>query len=113
MLIPNSKSNYYGVPNEINSFGLRDREFSLDKTENTVRIVFLEDSVTYGLGVRPEATFPRLFEGILNEETHSNRYETINAGVIGFNRYQQTKLFCIRFVKSFLSIVVFVLLYLA
>ncbi len=31
MLIPNSKSNYYGKPNEINSFGLRNREFRLKK----------------------------------------------------------------------------------
>ncbi len=83
-LIPHSESNYYGVENKINFFGLRDSEFSLEKKEGKIRIVFIGDSITYGIGVRLENSFPKIVEQMLNRNEGTDRYETINAGVIGY-----------------------------
>jgi lysophospholipase L1-like esterase len=84
-LIPNARSNYYGVPNAINSLGFRDREFGLKKPEGIRRIVFIGDSVAYGVGMRLEESFPKIVERMLNEGLEGEEYETINAGVVAYN----------------------------
>jgi lysophospholipase L1-like esterase len=84
-LIPNSQAYHYGVLNKINSLGMRDREIRAQKPDDIIRIAFLGDSITYGLGVRLEDTFPKVVEDILNKQSQTDRYESINGGVIGYN----------------------------
>jgi len=69
-----------------NSFGLRDREFSVDKPRGTVRIIALGDSFTFGHGIENEAApWPKVLESLLNAAAPvGTRYEVINAGQNGF-----------------------------
>jgi lysophospholipase L1-like esterase len=82
-LIPGGYSaDYVGVPVSINRLGLRDREVAVPKPADTVRILGLGDSVTFGYGVRLEETYLKVLEGRLNARAAPGlRYEVINAGV--------------------------------
>jgi acyl-CoA thioesterase-1 len=51
------------------------------KTESRPRIVFLGDSLTAGLGLAPEQSYPALLQHKLDERGY--RYEVVNAGVSG------------------------------
>lgn len=75
----------------INSHGLRNREFPLQKPEHTFRIVTLGDSFTYGLGLKSEETYVKQLEALLNtqRDAHETRYEVLNAGVPGYNTHQE------------------------
>lgn len=86
--IPNSSRRIMGASVSINSKGLRDREYSYEKSEGTFRILVLGDSVTFGFGVEMERTYPKLLEKWLNESGKRN-YEVINAGVGNYNTLQE------------------------
>ena len=68
--IPNIESTVqhaeYTMHVRMNSHGLRDREFSLEKPPRTVRIGVFGDSFTFGEGVEVEETYPKLLEQLLN-----------------------------------------------
>ena len=64
---------------KINSFGLRDREFTINKSSKT-RILFVGDSFTFGWGVENEFSLPKQLETILNKESKNEEYEVINCG---------------------------------
>jgi lysophospholipase L1-like esterase len=86
LMKPGSYYEWQGIPVVINSHGLRDRETSYEKPENTFRILNLGDSIAMGWGVRLEDTYGKKLEELLNQdETVSIRYEVINAGVPGWN----------------------------
>jgi hypothetical protein len=75
----------YGDPTpeiRINSLGFRDDEITMDKPENTKRILVLGDSFTFGMGVAHEDIFTEVLEENLNNEDIN--YEVINAGSIGY-----------------------------
>lgn len=75
---------------KINSKGLRDYEYSYDKSSNVFRILVLGDSFTAGLQVQMEDTYPKALERLLNNKNHENyRYEVINSGVSGYNTIQE------------------------
>jgi lysophospholipase L1-like esterase len=82
-LIPGGFSaDYVGVPVSINRLGLRDHELAVPKPADTVRILALGDSVTFGYGVRLEETYLKVLEGRLNARAAPGvRYEVVNAGV--------------------------------
>ena len=81
------------VTNHINSHGLRGREVDLLPPPNTMRILLLGDSFTYGEGVEEDDTFSNQLEQLLNTSTMKDmgslRYETINAGVSGYNTHDE------------------------
>jgi hypothetical protein len=52
---------------DINSQGFRDKEFSLSKPTNTIRILAMGDSWTYGWYVNLNDTWPKKLENLLNE----------------------------------------------
>ena len=71
---------------QINSLGLRDREFSFNKPKNTFRILILGDSQTLGHGIdRLEDTYPKKLEKKLNQKSSSIHFEVINASDSGWN----------------------------
>lgn len=83
---PSCSASYYGfqvpLPKtsiEINSFGIRDREYSLEKKNGTYRIFALGDSFTFGLGVNNGEAFPDLIEEELNA-LYQTRFEVFNLG---------------------------------
>ena len=88
---PNRKTKLMGVNFETNSQGLRDREFSFERTPGVLRIMMLGDSLTVGWGVNAEATFSKRLESLLNGNgTHA---EVINAGAGNWNTIQEVQYF--------------------
>ena len=75
----------------INSFGLRDSEIYKDK-KTAIRLLLLGDSVTFGWGVNQKEIFPEVLERLLNQNS-TTEIEVINAGVGGYNTYQETQYF--------------------
>ena len=71
----------------INEIGIRDGPIN-QKGSNEFRIVFLGDSVTFGVGVPNSATFVRKLEVIL-QETANRRVRAINTGVTSYNTTMQ------------------------
>lgn len=69
-------------PVHINSKGIRGPEFEPQKPANTIRILSLGDSTTFGWGLSDEETYSRLLEKFLGEKTKGKpRVEVLNAGV--------------------------------
>lgn len=83
-LIPNTtcrfKTTEWDISYKINSRGLRDFEYSVEKPENAYRILMLGDSFIEGSGVPLETSYPKLLEKALNENSPS-KTEVIDAGV--------------------------------
>src|SRR5437588_5921366 len=81
---------FAGVPVHINSLELRDpREYPLPKLSNTVRILVLGDSVTFGHGSVYEHTYPYLFEQRLKAWRPDVDWQVWNAAVPGYNTSQE------------------------
>lgn len=76
------------VPFRTNSQGLRDREYSVDKPENTFRVVVLGASITLPVGVEIERAFHSVLERELAQELAPLRVEFINFAVSAYNPSQ-------------------------
>jgi lysophospholipase L1-like esterase len=88
---PNRSAFLMGVPVSINSEGLRDREFSVDKPPSVYRIMMLGDSTTFGWGVRQEDTAAKFLERKLNADLPPgyNHVEVMNTGVGNYDTVQE------------------------
>lgn len=73
-----SKSGEYDVPVSINNFGFRGKDISLEKKPDTLRIMAIGDSFTFGVGAKDDETIPVLIEQGLNAK--GIKTEMINAG---------------------------------
>ncbi len=81
---------FSGVPVHINNLGFRDsRDYSIAKRANTVRILFLGDSVTFGHGSLYEHTYPYLLEQRLKAWRPDVDWQVWNLGVPGYNTSQE------------------------
>lgn len=70
----------------INSSGLRDYEYPIQKNNRVFRIVVLGDSVTFGHGVELDQAYHKILERMLNLGLKIRlRYEVLNFGVSGYN----------------------------
>jgi lysophospholipase L1-like esterase len=87
--VPNGHAHLMGVDVDINSQGLRDREYTLEKPPGTYRILMLGDSTTFGWGVRAEDTAAKILERELNAAGSDTRFEVINAGVGNYGTVQE------------------------
>ena len=82
--IPHGRARFIGVPVAINSLGLRGDEISVHKPPNTIRIVTVGDSITFGYGIPVEDTYAKVLERRLNEGVAGGtRYEVLNGGTLG------------------------------
>jgi lysophospholipase L1-like esterase len=82
--IPHGHANFIGVPVTINSYGLRGGEISTAKPRNTVRILVVGDSITFGYGIPVESTYAKVLEKRLNNDAPGKmQYEVLNGGTIG------------------------------
>ena len=68
-------------PVHINSQGLRGPEYQTEKPANTIRILSLGDSRTFGWGLSDEETYSRRLEHSLQAYVGPDKKEVINAGV--------------------------------
>lgn len=70
---------------KINSFGLRDDEFT-NKTDK-YRIIAVGDSFTEGIGVERSSSYPEILQSLLGQKKVDT--EVINAGVSGYSPDQE------------------------
>lgn len=90
-LVPNVEIALKGAPFKVNSQGLHDREYTLEKAAGVTRIAVLGSSHVMGVGVPMEENFENLIEERLNVQTVSGNgrpYEVINFGVAGYGLLQ-------------------------
>jgi len=93
--VDNPKMVYEIVPesivckNKINKQGFHDKDFTIEKPKNLIRIAMLGDSITQGIFISQDKTFSAKLEELLNQkakERHSPlKYEVMNFGVAGYN----------------------------
>jgi len=80
-----SKGREFSVPIKINSKGLRDYEYDLEKKDNVFRIALVGDSITEARQVELDETFAKLVEVELNrlnkQKGKYRKIEVINFGV--------------------------------
>ncbi len=86
---PNASMRLMNSMVDINSDGLRDREYPLSRNDK-YRAIILGDSLTFGWGVEQEDTFENLLEEMLNRK---RPVELINFGAGNYNTEQQVNLF--------------------
>lgn len=71
-----------------NSYGLRDKEYTIEKPENIFRVAVIGDSYTQGSGVSINNTYHSILEGWYNNEQNDLTYQFINFGVGGYSLRQ-------------------------
>jgi hypothetical protein len=86
---PNARFHKYAV----NSHGFRGREVSLEKPEDTFRIVFLGDSIVWGHQLDESETLAGQLESKLNLMSTTKKFEVLNFGVSGYSTQQEVELF--------------------
>lgn len=77
-LIPNKKGYLNGVKIEINSLGMRGKEYSLQKPQNTFRIVIIGASTEFGPGIENKDLYQTKLENMLNASGDERKYEVLN-----------------------------------
>jgi hypothetical protein len=81
-------------PVHINSHGTRGPEFAVAKPRDTIRIVSLGDSKTFGWGLAESETYSGVLERLLQEKAGpGRRIEVINAGVNAYSYPQMQAYF--------------------
>lgn len=85
--IPNFATTFKGDTLSTNSLGLRDKEYTLQKAGNTVRMAFLGGSYIMGSGVSNEENFAALTEKKINT-TKESPVEILNFGAGGYHLIQ-------------------------
>ena len=86
---PGAQKELMDVQVSINSDGLRDKEYPVQKGD-AYRIIFLGDSLTFGWGVEIEDTFQYILEEELSKSAPT---EVINFGTGNYNTEQEVNLF--------------------
>ena len=86
---PNASAYLMGVDVDINSDGLRDDEYEVERNASR-RVAILGDSLTFGWGVEKSETFEVLLEQMFSERGPT---EMINFGHGNYNTQQQVNLF--------------------
>jgi lysophospholipase L1-like esterase len=94
-LIPLRHIQWNGNTFSTNQWGMRDREYTLEKPAGTLRIALMGPSHVMGNGVSDGETFENLVEERLNREYRNGKYthfEILNFGVDGYTMNQQVAL---------------------
>jgi lysophospholipase L1-like esterase len=85
---PHANGLHTGVQVAFNAFGLRDAERSPQPAPGTLRVLALGDSVTFGMGVPQDLTYPRQAEALLSQ-ARGAPVEVLNMGMPGYNTIHQ------------------------
>lgn len=90
---------YEKTPIRINSLGMRDREYEIEKPSNTFRIAGLGDSTTFGWGMELSDIFLKQLETKLNNFDDRLDYQVLNLGVAAYNTVQEIESFIVKYLK--------------
>ena len=82
------KENDRPITGKINSYGWRDKEWTIEKPDNTYRIAILGDSFVEAFQVETERTFLALVEEKLNKNNETN-FELMNFGISGATQTEE------------------------
>ncbi|NND72801.1 MAG: hypothetical protein HKN43_14585 [Rhodothermales bacterium] len=86
-LLPNIEANFKRARLSTNSYKMRDKEYALEKPDNTLRMALLGSSLEMGWGVTNDEVFEAVVEKRLNDESIAagspTRYELLNYAVGG------------------------------
>lgn len=89
-VIQNKPNQHYATMN-INDFGFRGPETTLEKPENTFRIIMIGGSTLFGHGASSdETTIPGYIQTKFNQEQYEVNIEVINAGVNSLYSFTET-----------------------
>lgn len=89
-LTPGYDGWFAGVRVHVNALGFRDsRDYAVEKSPETFRILVLGDSVTFGHGCLFETTYPRLLEQRLRDRNPRVNWQVWNLAVPGYNTSQE------------------------
>ena len=80
-----------GASVRVNSWGMRDKEYTRARPDGVIRVAMLGSSIVMGVGVEEEKTFSALWEDHLNASsggTSPVRYEVLNFAVAGYTHLQ-------------------------
>jgi hypothetical protein len=80
---------FAGTRCQTNSFGYRDSEIPVEKGTDTIRVLAVGDSVTFGHGVAEEDAYPNHLERMLNREIPQYHFDVINTAVPGNSPFQE------------------------
>lgn len=72
---------------DINSYGFRGREYSLQKPANTFRIIVIGDSISFGNRLAPEENYPTMLETLYQQAGKS--VEVLNLSLGGYDTLQE------------------------
>ncbi len=89
-LKPDVEGYIYDKPVYINSNGERGKLYPINKSENTLRMIFIGDSITFGYGVSLNESYPYIIEDKLNKIL-TKKVESINLAVYAYNTVQQVE----------------------
>ncbi|NQT46698.1 MAG: hypothetical protein HQ593_04380 [Candidatus Omnitrophica bacterium] len=85
-LSPDASHEFAGSMARTNSKGFRSPEFDEVKSADTKRILCFGDSITFGVGLPDEKTYPKILEDILNSNSpDGDKCEVINTAVGGYD----------------------------
>ena len=84
----NNKENDHPITGRINSYGWRDKEWSVRKPQDTYRIAVLGDSYVAAFQVESDRTFLALTENKLNED-YNLKVELMNFGLPGATQTEE------------------------
>ena len=76
----------------LNSEGFRDLEFPTNKPAQTLRIVSLGDSWTFGHNVNQDEAYPRRLRALLTTEFPNSRIEVLNLGMLTYTSHEGLEL---------------------
>ena len=77
-LVPGQEGINYGVPFKVNSMGIRDKEYQIEKDEDTFRIILIGSSYSLGRGIKMEDLYHSKVEEMLNERDSRYKFEIMN-----------------------------------
>ena len=87
-MAPGYRGNFFkNTRVEINSLGLRDREYG-EKVNGEIRVLSLGDSFAFGHGVEHNESYAKQLEARLQSMAGDTRVQVISGGVDGYNTYQ-------------------------
>jgi D-alanyl-lipoteichoic acid acyltransferase DltB (MBOAT superfamily) len=84
-LIPHKEGRFVGAMVRTNRWGMRDRDYTLERPDGVYRIAMIGPSTAMGSGVEADETFEALLEDRLNRQSEQPRFEILNFGVAGYS----------------------------